>query len=207
MKKVFMTLLVASLAVATVNAQEIPQRKREAFKPVERERMYGKKELSSLNLTDEQKTKMKQLNEEFRKQSEELNKQDNITVKESREKKEALRKDHQQKFQAILTPEQKSQLEKDQAARSQRGTKRGEKMKEKLNLTDEQSAKISANRAEMMEKVKGIRSNTALTQDQKDEQVKELMKKHRETTMSLLTDEQKAKMKEGKRKHGPRKTV
>ncbi|MEI9908598.1 MAG: hypothetical protein WDO71_02390 [Bacteroidota bacterium] len=48
------------------------------------------------------------MNEHFRKQSEELRKQDNITVKESREKMEALRKDHHAKFQSILTAEQKA---------------------------------------------------------------------------------------------------
>ena len=73
--------------------------------------------MSDLNLSDEQKAKLKTLNEEHKKQMEELKKQDNITVKESRERMEGLRKDHQAKFQSILTPEQKATIEKSKEER------------------------------------------------------------------------------------------
>lgn len=209
MKKVILSLMVASFAAITVHAQEIPDRKRGESRPVEKERMFHKKELANLNLTEEQKTKMKTLNEDFRKQSEELRKQDNITVKESREKMEAMRKDQQAKFQSILTSEQKVQMQKDKEARSAKvkeyGKKREAKMKEELNLTEEQSAKMAQNRKANMEKVKAIRENGSLSDEQKKVQVRELMKKQKESMKSILTEEQLQKMKENRKDHGKRK--
>ncbi len=209
MKKVIVSLMVASFAAIAVHAQEIPDRKREESRRVEKERMFHKKELANLNLTEEQKTKMKSMNEHFRKQSEELRKQDNITVKESREKMEALRKDHHAKFQSILTAEQKAQIQKDKEARKikakEYGKKRQEKMKEELNLTEEQSAKMAESRKASMEKIKAIRENGSLNDEQKKEQVKELMKKQKESMKSILTEEQLQKMKEKRKDHGKRK--
>ena len=78
----------------------------------------------------------------------ELNKNENITVKESRDKKEALRKEQKEKMLAILTPEQKTKLEqlkKDREVKREAMTsKRLDKMKTKLNLSDDQMAKIKA---------------------------------------------------------------
>ena len=198
-------MMIAAFAAIQVSAQEIPDRKREEVKPVEKEKMFHKKELSSLNLTGEQKTKMKLMNQDLRKQAEELRKQDNLTVKESREKMEALRKDHQAKFQSLLRPEQKVQMEKNNEARRARGKEYGEKrqakMKEELNLSDEQMTKITASRKATAEKMKAVHENTALSDEEKREQVKELIKQQKESTKSLLTEEQKQKMKEHKKGH------
>lgn len=49
-------------------------------------------------------------------------------------------------------------------------------MKTELGLTDAQSAKIESNRKEMGEKMKTIRENKSLSDEQKKEQMKELMK-------------------------------
>lgn len=196
-------MMIAAFAAIQVSAQEIPDRKRDEFKPVEKEKMFNKKELASLNLTEEQKAKMKSMNQDLRKQAEELRKQDNLTTQESREKMEALRKDHQAKFQSLLTPEQKAQVEKDHKARKAKGKEHGEKrqakMKEELNLSDEQMTKITAGRKATAEKMKAVRENNALSDEEKKEQAKELMKQQKESTKSLLTEEQKKKMKEHKK--------
>ena len=112
MKKLIVSLVVIALATLTTQAQEIPERKREEFKPVEKGRMFNKKELASLNLTDEQKTKLKSMKQGLRRQMDEVRKQDNLSVKEYHEKVELLRKDQQAKFQSLLTPEQKTEMEK-----------------------------------------------------------------------------------------------
>ncbi|MEI9810409.1 MAG: hypothetical protein WDO16_22430 [Bacteroidota bacterium] len=211
MKKVIVTMMVAAFAALTIQAQEIPERKREEFKPMEKEKMFNKKELASLNLTEEQKTKMKSMNQDLRKQMEDLKKQDNLTVKESREKMETLRKDHQEKFQAMLTAEQKAQMEKDKEARKEKGKEWGEKkqakMKEELNLSDEQMTKITESRKVTAEKIKAVRENNSLSAEQKSEQVKELIRQQKENTQSLLTGEQKMKMKEHKKQSGKKKTA
>jgi len=117
----------------------------------------------------------------------------------------ALRKDHQAKFQSLLTPEQKVQMEKNNEARRARGKEYGEKrqakMKEELNLSDEQMTKITASRKATAEKMKAVHENTALSDEEKREQVKELIKQQKESTKSLLTEEQKQKMKEHKKGH------
>jgi Spy/CpxP family protein refolding chaperone len=209
MKKVILSMMIAAFATLSVQAQEIPDRKHEEFKPVHKERMFNKKELTSLNLTDEQKTKMKSMNQDIRKQMEDLRKQDNITVKESRERMEALRKDHQAQFQSILTPEQKTQIQKDKEARKAKvkefSNKRQERMKEELNLTDEQSAKMTENRKAAAEKIKAVRENGSLKDEEKKEQIKELMKEQKESIKSLLTEDQLKKMKENKKHHTEKK--
>jgi Spy/CpxP family protein refolding chaperone len=157
MKRIVLTLFVAAFAAVAVQAQEIPERKTDGFKPVEKEKMHHKKELAGLNFTDDQKAKLKVINQDHQKQLAEIKKQDNITVKESREKIEALNKEHQQKFQSLLTSEQKAQIEKTKKDRQSHakeyGEKRGQRMKEELKLTDEQSAKLTQNRKDMSEKM------------------------------------------------------
>ena len=78
----------------------------------------------------------------------------------------------------MFTPEQKAKLEKikkDGQARQQEMMKqRAEKMKTHLGLTDEQSAKLDKSRKEMGDKMKAIRENKSLSEEQKRTQIKEL---------------------------------
>ncbi len=211
MKKLILSVVVAAVAALSVRSQEIPERKREESKPLIKEKIINKKERANLNLTDEQKVKMKSMNTDFRKKMEELRKQGNVTVKEYREKMETLRKDQQTKFQSILTPEQKSEMQKYKEARSAKvkefGKKKQAKMKEKLDLTDEQVAKIAENKKVMGERIKKIREDDSLKDDQKKEQIKEEMKKQKENMKSVLTEDQIKKMKENRKQHSKRKVV
>lgn len=54
----------------------------------------------------------------------------------------------------------------------------------------------------MAEKIKAIRENKSLSDERKKEEMKELMKKQKETMKSILTEEQMKKLQE-ERKHGP----
>ena len=211
--------LVAAIAGTSVNAQEIPERK------TERPRMMHKKgkhhrqgmDMSKLNLTDEQKAQFKSQRESFKKQMEELKKNENITVKEWKSRMESLRKENKEKMQSILTSEQKAQLEKSKAEQKAKmetmGKERGEKMKAALGLTADQSAQLDANRKETGEKMKSIRENKSLSDEQKKEQVKQLMTANKEKMKTILTEEQLKKMKEmhqrkpggERKKHGAEK--
>ena len=139
--------------------------------------------------------------EGFRKQMEELTKNENITVKEQRTRMENLRKEQRSKMQSILTPDQKAQVEKmksDRKAMNEVDAKaRAEKMKIRLGLSDEQSAKMELNRKEMAGKMKAIRENKSLSEEKKREAMHELMKTQKESMKSILTEEQQKKMKEG----------
>ncbi|MBM3415729.1 MAG: hypothetical protein FJY20_04610 [Bacteroidetes bacterium] len=212
MKKIITSALALSVAFA-VKAQEIPERKHDGYKPhggpgKMHHRRPGGMELKELNLTDAQKEQMKTQREAFRKQMEELKKNDKITVKKWRTRMENLRKDQKSKMENVLTGEQKAKLEKmktERKALHEVETKaRLEKMKIRLGLSNEQAAKIESNRKEMMEKMKAIRENKSLSDEKKREEIKELMKKQKENMKSVLTEEQLKKMKESMH-HGPHK--
>jgi len=205
MKKIILSAAVIAFAALSVKAQEIPERKRDESKPIVKEKVIDKKQRETLNLTDDQKTKLKAMNQDIHKKMEELRKQDNLTVKEYREKMVEYRKDQQTQFESILTPEQKVQMEKNREAfkarSKEQGKRRDARMKEELKLTDEQSAKIAENRKATRQKIETINADKSLTDDQRREKVKEAMKSQKESTRRLLTDEQLKKMKENKKDH------
>ncbi|MEO5948149.1 MAG: hypothetical protein ABIP79_15130 [Chitinophagaceae bacterium] len=211
MKKIILSALVLSMALA-VNAQEIPERK--ADKPAMHHKMDRKKgdrmDMQKLNLTEDQKAQFKTQRESFHKQMEDLKKNDNITVKEWNAKKDAMQKENKAKMQSFLTADQKGQIEKNKVEgkkKTETKTKeRGEKMKTQLGLSDVQSAQLKKNREATQQKMKFIKEDSKMSEEQKKEQIKELMKAQKESMKSILTEEQMKKMKESNhRKDGDRK--
>ena len=169
-------------------------------------------DLQKLNLSEDQKVGFKSANDEFRKQLQDLKKQDDITVKEWKSRMQKLRTDHQEKIRGLLTGDQKSQLKKLKEERGEKmkdlSQKRMERMKERLALTDVQSNKLNELRTQTTGKLKALRENNSLTPGEKREQAKELMKQNKEKIRSILTDEQLKKLKEGKhQKHRRKKSV
>jgi len=203
MKKIILSVLVLSTVLA-VKAQEIPERKSEKPQMMERKKHHEGMDMKNLNLTEEQKAKVKAQNETFHKKMEELKKNDGITVKDWKAKAETLRNEHKAAMAGILTAEQKAQIEKNKtdgkAKFAEMEKKRGERMKVELGLSDEQSKKLEANRKEIGDKMKSIREDKSLSEDQKKEQMKEVMKKQKENMKSVLTEEQLKKLKESKHK-------
>jgi Spy/CpxP family protein refolding chaperone len=192
MKKLIGSLLALTLIASASQAQDLKHAKHHG-------RHHQKEMLSKqLNLTADQKTQLKSINSDAKKQMAELKKNDNITVKDFKSRKEAIRKEQHEKMLALLTPDQKSQMEKmkqDRMAKNKERSQRGlEKMKTQLNLTDDQVSKLKASHEGFASKAKEIRSNASLTEDQKKEQFKELAKQQREETKSILTKEQLQKM-------------
>src|SRR5262245_21705709 len=110
MKRLIVGVCTAALVATVAQSQEIPDRRpgREDMM-IRQHRGEG---LDQLNLSVEQKEKVKTLREETRKQMEELKKDDNMTVKDWRAKRETIIKEQREKVQSILTDEQKAQLAK-----------------------------------------------------------------------------------------------
>ena len=192
MKKLFGTVLALTLIVSASQAQD-----KKDFK--HGHRGHNKEMLSKeLNFSEDQKKQLKEINADFQKQMADLKKNDNITVKEFNSRKEAIRKDHKQKMQSLLTAEQKSKLDKmkqDRMAKSKEMHARNiDKMKTQLNLSDDQVSKLKASHESFASKAKDIRSNQSLTQDQKKEQFKALAEQQKEETKSILTKEQLDKL-------------
>ena len=185
MKKCIVCTIVLAVAIQSTRAQEMPERKREKI-----ETRHHRDGIHRLNLSEDQKAKFKSLNEDYRKQMQDLKKNDEITVKE----RERLRKDHRDKMSSLLTEEQKTQLKKSRQDRNKRLGDRREggidRMKSRLNLTDDQTTRLKESRSEMAGKMKAIRENQSLTDDQKKEQFQELRKKRQENLKTILSEDQ-----------------
>ena len=153
-----------------------------------------------LKLTDTQKQQVKALNDDYRKKLSNLEKNDNITLKDYRTQKARLEHERKAKFQGILTTEQKNEIAQAKKQRSEKmammAQKRIEKMKTDLDLTDAQVAKIQDQQKASMEKAKKIWENTSLTNDQKKEQLMSLRKENHDDMNRILTADQIKKREE-----------
>ena len=91
----------------------------------------------------------------------ELSKNESITVKEMRDRKAAIQKDRKLKMDGLLTAEQKTKMAQLRAERKAKNeesyTKRLDKMKSTLGLTDEQATKLKAQRSATMARASGKR--------------------------------------------------
>lgn len=199
MKKIFGFMLLLAIAGGSVFAQT--QRNVNAPKGQQGMR-HGKKHnaLKGVNLSDAQKAQLKANKEAHQAKMAELNKQDNLTVKEMRERKTALQQEQKDKMQALLTPEQKKQVADNRAGMQakQKGMQANNaaKMKEQLNLTDAQAAKLKSHQEATQAKMKAIQDNDKLTPAEKKEQRKALAASSHKERDQILTAEQQQKMQE-----------
>ncbi|MEO6720462.1 MAG: hypothetical protein ABIN67_08845 [Ferruginibacter sp.] len=206
MKKIITGMLAIAAFVFSASAQETGKEKFKQRAQHHHSQRHGM--FKDLNLTAAQKEQMKANHEATKKQLTDLNKEENITVKEFKTRKEAIRKEQKEKMNSLLTPEQKDQIAKNKAAhQAQREVKRTkglERMKTKLNLSDDQVAQLKASREEQMAKVKAIKDNEQLSQSEKKEQLMALKGQNKEAFKKILTEEQLSKMEEMRKKktHG-----
>ncbi len=200
MKKIIISMMVAGAFIMSASAQEARSMKHN-------HQNHGKqhkgKMMKELNLTADQKAQLKTSHESYKQQLGEVNKNEAITVKESRDRKEALRKGQKEKMMAILTPDQKIKLEQiknnRQVRHEAKAAKRLDKMKAKLNLSDEQVAKISTAKQAEHEQYKAIVQNDNLSRIEKKDQKMALREQNKNSFKSILTPEQISKMEEMKK--------
>ena len=156
--------------------------------------------MKDLNLTDAQKNQLKAEREAHKAKMEALNKQDNLTVKEMRERKAALQQEQKAKMEALLTAEQKNKMAANKTAmetkRAEMSEKHAAMMKEKLGLSNDQAAKLKAYNEATHSKMKAIRENQSLSKEQKRAQIKALKETTQTQRKAILTTEQQQKMEE-----------
>ncbi|MCW3078713.1 hypothetical protein [Segetibacter sp.] len=212
MKKIVLGMMAVALTFTAIAQKDGSSNKN---KNHEKESTYkkskGGENFDKLNLTDAQKAQMKTINQNFRQQMQDLKKQGNITVDQQTQRREAIAKEHRAKIQAILTPEQR-----DQAANYKKDFKEGrkengrddrfEEITKDLNLTPDQSAKMSSINASFRTSLQNIRQNSTLGENEKREQMKKLMKQHRSDMEALLTNDQKEQLK-SRQKNRPNRSA
>lgn len=198
MKKILSTALAIVLFVGASQAQTTEQK--EPSHHGQRKEMA----FNNLNLTAEQKAKFKSIHEAQRKEMDELRKSGNITA----EQRKAIHEKYKTQYEAILTPAQKEQLNKQREEWKEKGVgKRGGKLggqaaffKKELNLTTDQETKLKSIFQEFHTKAKDIRSNTSLTKEQKHSQMQSLAQQYMTQGKAVLTPEQAKKFDELKGK-------
>jgi Spy/CpxP family protein refolding chaperone len=177
MKKILL-LTMMGLGVLSIQAQDSTRQKssdrkvqlheRKARKSGKMQRQPGMHRMDSvLQLTEAQKIKLKELNEEY-----------------------------QQKRMAVYTPEQKAKLEQFQKNRQQR-MKQGKHPKGPMvsNLTEEQKSSMRTMREKQREEAALIKANTALSDAEKKTKLKALHEANRENMRQILTPEQMEQLK------------
>ena len=153
-----------------------------------------------IHYTPEQRKQVMAINMDYRKKSSDLFKKDNITLKEYKAGLVALQKEKKGKLEALLTQKQKDEL----AARKKRASEnmqvmaaaRMERLKIRLNLSDDQVAKIKAGQEQLRAQLVAIHENQDLLPQQKMEKLKDLAAKRQDTFKSVLTPEQLSKFQE-----------
>ncbi len=201
MKSIIITLLAVSAFAVSAMAQE----KREMMPGHMQKHHHGMMMAKQLNFSEEQKTKAKLYHQDFKQKMQELNKNENITVKEMRDRKMALLKEQKAKMNGLLTAEQKTKMAQMKADRKvkadQHFAQHLDKMKTKLGLTDQQVGQMKAQRESMQLKFKAIKENESLSREQKKEKLMSLKTEAREQHKKIFTPEQQQKMEEMKKKH------
>jgi Spy/CpxP family protein refolding chaperone len=205
MKSIFLSLVAITTISLSAKAQENNTGKtentKEQRKEYKHEHFHHQQMAEKLNLTGEQKQKLESINADFKSRMEEL-KKENITQQELKEKRQTLAKERMEKVQALLTPEQKTQMEQfrkeGKGAKNMNSGKRMGKMKSTLDLTDEQVAKLKTQKESFKSKAEAIKNNESLPADQKKDQLKALRDEKRNSFKSILTPDQLKKLEEMK---------
>ncbi|WP_207511994.1 Spy/CpxP family protein refolding chaperone [Longitalea luteola] len=205
MKKAIVGIALATFVALGASAQD-DQSMSFNDRPKRHHQRYDK--LQQLNLTDEQKTAMKSINEDFKQQMTDLKKsEDRITVTEWKSKMATIRKDRHEKVDKVLTAGQKAELKKMKPhGKKFRQDKhnRIDRMQQELNLTAEQRAAVEKHFSESQIKMRAVHDDKSLTEDQKKQQYKTLHTQQQENLKSILTADQWNKYQELKknRRHG-----
>jgi hypothetical protein len=155
-------------------------------------RHWGSREF--IHYTPEQRKQVAEINKDIRQRSADLFKKDNSTLKEYKAGLVALQKEKKNRLEALLTQKQKDDIA---AARKRRteneqvmAAAHMERLKLRLNLSDDQVTKIKTGQQDLHSQLKAIHDNDNLLPQQKMEQLKALMAKRNDTYKSVLTPEQ-----------------
>jgi hypothetical protein len=192
MKKYILLSCFALLALTQINAQA--KQKNNKIDRLE----HRKEIIKNLNLTHEQQAQVKTINTNFKQKVKELKASNSMTLGEYKQKIGDLNQQRKAAFDATLTATQKAKLESEklqkQQERKEKMATRFEKMKNKLQLTQDQEAKLKTKRAEVQQQVAIIRNDNALSQEQKREELKALRVSQKEYLKTILTQEQLKKL-------------
>lgn len=186
-----MALVVVAGAVCWQNAAEAAAR--ESGRPggarVAQWRERIQEGAKDLNLTEDQKAKLKEIYQPQMEKLREIWKDQSLTREQKMEKFKALRAENEPKLKEILTPEQWEKWQK----RQTQARERMETAKKEWNITDEQKAKLKSILQPQAEKFRALREDKNLTPQERMEKFKALREELSPQIKEVVTPEQYAK--------------
>lgn len=193
MKKIITGALALILFTTAAQAQE--GRK-------EGKKGHNKEAKAQLDLTEEQKSKMKELNEAQRNEMKAVE-QSKISKEQQVARRREIHKKYAEQRQALLTEEQRAKAaesrEKAKKTGKFEGRKGGADAAKDLNLTQSQRDQMQALKTKFSAEREKIRNNSSLSQEQKKEQYRALAQEHQKQVQAILTPEQAQKIKGAKK--------
>jgi Spy/CpxP family protein refolding chaperone len=155
--------------------------------------------MAALNLTEEQKARIKEIREITKTQVETAQNDTSLSQEAKQAKLKEIRRSSEEQIRAVLTPEQQQKLKEmngksPEQAPAMRGP--GSMIAEKLTLTDDQKAKIKGIQEAAKAQIETVQKDTSLSQDAKQAKQKEIRKSAEEQIHALLTPEQLKELRE-----------
>ncbi|HYI77302.1 MAG TPA: hypothetical protein VEW65_06745 [Chryseolinea sp.] len=185
-------LLLGLMMVSTIM---FAQRKGDAM---DRAAQQADKMKTELALDDVQYKAVKAINEDFANRHLKLRKDSTLSREEIQKQGRSLRQQKNGAIAKVLTEDQKTKWKSYRANHAEKhkagiASYRGEhaqRMKERLSLSDEQTAKIKSIDKEFGEKFRALRNDSTLAREDVREKAKDLRNDYRSKTKSVLTEEQ-----------------
>lgn len=180
------------------------------------DRKEHRQEMAQLNLSADQKAKMKTIRESEKKELDAIRSNQSLTEEQRRTQGRQVHEKYRGQMNAVLTPDQQQKMAqfrqewKDErggpggdrdTVRGHKGPGKGErgdrmaKMQQELNLTADQQQRMKSIRDQYRPQLEAIRNDNSLTPEQKKAKAKGIMKAQMDQMKTVLTPEQQQKMK------------
>ncbi|HEY3330209.1 MAG TPA: hypothetical protein VGK19_09335 [Capsulimonadaceae bacterium] len=144
-------------------------------------------QFASLNLTDDQKAKIRAIFDAAKAQVQPIEQDTTLTPDQKREKTQPIRKQAMQDALAVLTDAQRAQFKAERG-----GPKGGGPLADLayLNLTADQNAQLEKIKADAKTQFEAVRGDASLTEDQKKEKGHQIMETATKAFIAILTPDQ-----------------
>lgn len=152
--------------------------------------------LRRLNLSPEQKQQLQPMFQQHRQQVQAIRNDSSLTPEQKKEKIAQLRQDFQTQVNSVLTADQQAQLKQFRERRKPAFAK--------LNLSEDQKAKIKPLFDQQHQQVMAVRQDSSLTPQQKRDKIREIRQSTMAQLNSILTPEQQQQweqMRQQRRQH------
>lgn len=203
MKKSIITAIAFVTLVSTGYAQHGKMQDKHPKQQGIEPRKHPKGKMAhAINMTTEQKKQAQEIQKNFHEKLSKLKSNDKITMGEFKKQLASLEKERKTNMQALLTVEQKQKIElakkRADENRQVKSVAMLERMKIRLELKDDQVAKIKTLQEQLHSKAKAIKENENLSSMERKDKMQQLAIERKNSMQSILTTEQQEKMQQFK---------